>query len=248
MANDAKSISLNVSFEQAPQQEISLIGFLFYCDGRFLQWQRVQKDLLEFKFDNAVTSNSSAFRVFIAPATDSRVQDVKTIEALQQYKPYEPVLQTNADGNFTILPIPSLIAQFWPFCNCRVTGTVSKWIFTDGIWEDRPVCKARVHICDIDAIWYWIYKIPDYIIAKVPEAILNPIEIIKHPIPIPDPPPFAVSPIAAAQEVRSLFRSSSEESRQMEAIAALPELSQYQGRRPGASVRTGTSRRRFRSH
>lgn len=240
MAKDAKKISLNVSFEQAPQQEISLLGFLFYCDGRFLQAQPVRKNLLEFTLPDAAgtpgaastaaantTFNAGEFRVFIAPATDKRIESVRSIEALEQYKPYEPVLQTNEDGNFSILPLPSLITQFWPFCSCRVTGKVSKWFFIDGIWEDRPVCKARVHICDIDAIWYWIYKIPDYIIAKVPEVILNPKEIIRFPIPQPDPPPFTTGRIALEQNTteKSVFRTFSQEERQLQAAATLPELS-----------------------
>ncbi|MBN9383433.1 MAG: hypothetical protein J0H74_21935 [Chitinophagaceae bacterium] len=229
MANDAKKISLHVSFEQTPQQEISLLGFLFYCDGRFLQAQPVRENLLEFTLGDAAGAtnapvNPSELRVFLAPATDKRIASVKSIEALEQYKPYEPLLTPSAEGNFSILPIPSLITQFWPFCSCRVTGKVSKWFFVDGIWEDRPVCKARVHICNIDAIWYWIYKIPDYIIAKVPEVILNPKEIIKFPIPQPDPPPFATSR-AALEQTKSIFRTFSEEQRQMDAISALPELS-----------------------
>jgi len=240
MAKDAKKISLTVNFEQAPQQEISLVGFLFYCDGRFLQMQHVSKNLLEFTLADtagapntapanaaAQTPNTSELRILIAPGTDKRIESVKSIEALEQYKPYEPVLQATADGNFSILPIPSLITQFWPFCSCRVTGKVSKWFFVDGMWEDRPICKARVHICDIDAIWYWIYRIPDYIIAKVPEVILNPREIIKFPIPQPDPPPFATSRVTLEQtkNQKTIFRTFSEEQRHAEAIAALPELS-----------------------
>jgi hypothetical protein len=224
MANNAKRISLNVSFEQKPEQEISLIGFLFYCNGRFIQSQLIENSALEFTLDDAA-AGAGSFRVFIAPYSDPRIKDVRTIDELQSYKPYEPILQTNADGNFSILPIPSLIARFWPFCNCRVTGSVTKWIFADGIWEDRPVCKARVHICDIDAIWYWIYKVPDYIIARIPQAILNPLETIKHPIPIPDPPPFFTGAGGGAVEERSLFRTYSDEQRTTEAIASLPELS-----------------------
>jgi hypothetical protein len=235
MAKDAKKISLNVSFEQAPAEEISLVGFLFHCNGRFLQWQPVRKNVLEFTLDDKTVSaprdiRSSGFgeyRVFIAPGTDKRIEKARSIEALQQYKPYEPVLQAGAEGSLTMLPIPSRISQFWPFCSCRVTGKISKWFSVDGLWEDRPVCKARVHICDIDAIWYWIYKIPDYIIARVPEVVLNPQEIIKFPIPIPDPPPFALNRTAITQAAaeKSLFRTFSVEERQMEAAASLPELS-----------------------
>jgi len=245
MAKDVKKISLNVSFEEKPTEQISLIGFLFFCNGRLLQQQPVRDNLLEFDLTQTTDTgkppvrnadgtaaptaprpiDSRELRLFIAPATNKNIQNVTSMEELEQYKPYEPILQTNADGNFSILPIPSLVSKFWPFCSCRVTGKVSKWFSSDNAWEDRPVCKARVHICDVDAIWYWIYRIPDYIIAKVPEAILNPQEVIKFPIPIPDPPPFTINPFATrAVETKSLFRKSSVEEQQMEVAAGLPEL------------------------
>lgn len=233
MAKELKRLSLNLSFEEKPAEEISLIGFLFYCNGRYLQQQPVVNNVLEFSLSDMSAGSKTVPRpldirelqVFIAPATDKNIQNVRSIEELEQYKPYSPVLQANADGVVNILPIPSLISKFWPFCYCRVTGRVSKWFSVDNAWEDRPICKARVHICDIDAIWYWIYRIPDYIIAKVPEVILNPQEIIKFPIPIPDPPPFSVNTVATkAQQTKSLFRTVSVEEKQMEYAANLPEL------------------------
>ena len=233
MAKDVKRISLTLSFEEKPTEDISLIGFLFYCNGRYLQQQPVRDNVLEFNLADMTTGSVNAPRsldirqlqVFIAPATDKSIQEVRSVEELEAYKPYSPVLQTNAAGNISILPIPALISRFWPFCSCRVTGKVSKWFSVDNIWENRPVCKARVTIYDIDAIWYWIYRIPDYIIARVPEVILNPQELIKFPIPIPDPSPFTVNPAASqAVEKKSLFQTVSVEERQLEYAASLPEL------------------------
>ncbi|HWK02122.1 MAG TPA: hypothetical protein VNS58_00725 [Puia sp.] len=240
MAKDLKKISLTLSFEEKPTEEISLIGFLFYCNGIYLQQALVRDSRLEFNLADMTTAGAAnaattgtprsldirQLQVFIAPATDKNIQNVRSVEELEQYKPYSPILQTNADGTISILPIPSLISKFWPFCTCRVTGKVSKWFSVDNTWENRPVCRARVTIYDIDAIWYWIYRIPDYIIAKVPEAILNPQEVIKFPIPIPDPPPFTINAATTrAVETKSLFRTVSVEERQMEYAASLPELS-----------------------
>jgi hypothetical protein len=240
MAKDLNKISLTLSFEEKPTEEISLIGFLFYCNGIYLQQAPVRNNLLEFSLADVSTDPSGKpgptgasrsfdirqLQVFIAPATDKNIQSVRSIEELESYKPYSPVLQTNAEGAISVLPIPALISRFWPFCSCRVTGKVSKWFSVNNTWENRPVCKARVTIYDIDAIWYWIYRIPDTIIAKVPEAILNPQEIIKFPIPIPDPPPFTINAAATrAVERKSLFRTVSVEEKQMEYAASLPELS-----------------------
>lgn len=232
MDQKISKLSFQVSFEKPPQQEISLVGFLFYCNGIFIQRQPVLKNVLEFNVESLAAKgkapvNASELRVFIAPASDESIQQVGSIEELESYKPYEPVLNLDAKGNLSILPIPSAISRFWPFCNCRVTGKVSKWFHVGDIWVNRPVCKARVHICEIDSIWYWIYRIPDYIIAKIPEAILNPKEIVKWPIPIPDPPPFfSNAPVVPAQPpVLNLFKTASIEEKQMDAAGKLPELS-----------------------
>src|SRR5258708_20269982 len=122
MPKDIKRISLNVSFEQAPKEEIALIGFLFYCDGRYLQQAPVRDNLLEFNLAETTTGPGNAPRsldirqlqVFIAPATHKRIQEVRSIEGLEPYKPYSPDLQTNPEGNIRIFPTPSLLSTFSP--------------------------------------------------------------------------------------------------------------------------------------
>jgi hypothetical protein len=228
-----KKLVFPVSFEQVPAQEITLMGYLFFCNGLLLQRQFVKENKLEFDLSNLNKGNAlkqpdtSELRLFIAPFTDKKMEKISSIEELEKYKPYEPVLIRGIDGKFDILPIPYNISQFWPFCKCRVTGKVSKWFHIGHIWKDRAVCRARVHICEIDAIRYWIYRIPDNIIAKIPESILNPKEIIKFPVPIPDPPPFVKSELQAValQTNNNIFKTASAEQQQIEVAARLPELS-----------------------
>ncbi|MBC7508086.1 MAG: hypothetical protein H7320_04945 [Ferruginibacter sp.] len=227
-----KQLSVQVSFEQPPEKEIGLIGFLFFCNGLLLQQQAVRDNMLQFDFGKRTTGdkntviNSNELRLFLAPAADKKIANVSSIEELENFKPYEAILSADANGGISILPIPSVITQFWPFCNCRVIGKVSKWFHIGNTWKDRAVCRARVHICEIDAIRYWINHIPDTIIAKIPEVILNPNEIIKFPIPIPDPPPFVRNNIqASAQQSVNIFKTVSADQQLMEAAAALPELS-----------------------
>lgn len=227
---ERSQLSLNVQFDQTPQQEIPLMGFLFYCHGLFLQRAMVRENRLEFnladvksKDSKAISFDPSEVRVFIAPAFDKKIQQVTSIEALEAYKPYEPVLTHDVQGEISILPIPNIIAQFWPFCTCRVTGKVSKWFHVGHTWVNRAVCRARVHICEVDRIRYWIYKIPDTIIAKIPEQILRPREVIKIPIPTPDPPPFKAAAFTSAAQA-SIFKTNSAEEFEMQAAAALPEL------------------------
>lgn len=231
MERNNNTLTFKVSYEQQPEQEISLAGFLFYCNGILIAKQYIKDGVLQFSLADQTRNNVANYssrnpqvRLFIAPVNEKNFEATTSIEQLENYKAYEPVLSRDANGNFNILPIPAQISKFWPFCNCRVTGTVFKWFQIGNFWEDRPVCRARVHICEIDAIWYWIYRIPDYIIAKVPQAILNPAEVIKLPNPIPDPPPFMQSEVQSFQ-TKSLFKTSSADQKQMDIISKLPELS-----------------------
>ncbi|MEP6949052.1 MAG: hypothetical protein ABI863_07260, partial [Ginsengibacter sp.] len=232
MKQKLQQFTIPVSFEQSPEKEMSFIGFLFLCNGILLQQQYVKDNTLQFNVGESrdpaqLNIDPKQLRLFIAPATDKNIQNVTTIEELEAYKPYEPILQTDARGNFTILPVPAVISQFWLLCHCRVTGKVSKWFQVGNNWVDRSVCRARVHICEIDAIWYWIYRIPDYVIAKIPEFILNPQEIVKFPIPVPDPPPFFRNEagLTAQQPSQNIFKTISAEDKQMAVAASLPELS-----------------------
>lgn len=226
-----QKLSFEVAFEQPLNQEVTLAGFLFYCGNILLQAQPVRKNLLQFDLSQIKTNNSVAnreintneLRLLIAPVSEKAMASITSIEGLDKYKPYEAVIKRNADQQLSILPIPGIISQFWPRCKCRVTGKVSKWFNTASGWENRAVCRARVHICDVDAIRYWIYKIPDSIIAKIPDYFLNPKELVRFPKPLPDPPPFAdgIGPVT----VRSLFQKSSTDEKIMQQAAALPELS-----------------------
>jgi len=222
-------LSLDVRFEQEPQLEIPLMGFLFHCSGLLLQRSMVKEGRLEFNLQRAETEplrqtgfDTSELRVFITPVSGKKLEQVSVLDELEAYKPYEAVLNSDRQGNITILPIPSFITQFWPVCNCRVTGKISKWFRKGNTWEDRAVCRARVHICEVDRIRYWIEKIPDTVIARIPELILKPKEVIRWPIPEPDPGPFRPGIFHAVQP--KLFGTRSAEQAEMNAVANLPEL------------------------
>lgn len=230
MDTQMNKLSLSVSYEKPLAEAIPLSGFLFDCNGLLIQQRPVVKNVLEFNLKDSISAlrqhpDLSEVRVFIAPARDKNIQNVTSIAMLESYKPYEAILNKDAEGNYNILPIPVSVSQFWPFCNCRVTGKVAKWFLVGNNWINKPVCKARVHICEIDAIRYWIYRIPDYIIAKIPEVILNPQEVIKFPIPIPDPPPFMKSDVQVIPQRTNIFRTDSFEEKQDQTIAKLPALS-----------------------
>ncbi|MDN3725086.1 hypothetical protein QRD02_11885 [Aequorivita sp. SDUM287046] len=226
-----RNFRIRVDFEQPPQVDLPLIGFLFNCKGLLLQWQYVKENFLEFNLENRSEKtmerklDPEQFRLFIAPASDKKITRVKTMEQLQGFKAYEPILRLNDNHVLDILPIPERLSIFWLKCKCRVSGKVSKWFNFGNGWEDLPVCRARVHICEIDPINYWIQKIPDHIIAKIPDAILNP--KFEVPIPIPDPDPFRRLerfPNISGQEEENIFKTQSLQQIRNETLSVLPEL------------------------
>ncbi|TDH26239.1 hypothetical protein EXU57_12180 [Segetibacter sp. 3557_3] len=77
----------------------------------------------------------------------------------------------------------------WQIRFCRVIGKVKKDFNIDGQLVVKPLCKARVHICEVDKVLFWLDKIPDNIILRIPDLILEPVRVRPFPIP-PDPGPF----------------------------------------------------------
>lgn len=215
--------SVQLTYEQQPQVAIDLVGFLFDCGGRLLQ-QRFADDN-EFNFDLKEYKNHPTFdqlRLFVAPVTDKRILAVSNVDELENYKAYEPIMGSIADGQVAIQPIPEYLSQFWLYCKCRVKGKVSKWFDEGNVWENKAVCNARVHICEIDPIIYWIQRIPDHIIARIPEAILKPERLPR----IPNPPIFnrsALSTVITAEE--NPFHTISVQEERAKITSELPKLS-----------------------
>lgn len=216
------TISLPVRFEKPPEKEIPLMALLFTRSGKLLQQQPVTDEQVEFKNQEY---DPRELRVFILPASDQRSQQKPTLATLESLKPYEAILTEERGKGFSILPIPASVSKWWPRCSCRVTGKISKWFNINNSWQNRPICDARVHICDIDAIWYWIYKIPDHVIARIPDLVLTPIRV-PH-LPSPDPGPIR----DLAQGIRQPaepgpFQTTSIMLQQQESAEQLPVLSE----------------------
>ncbi len=174
-----------VSFEKTPKTETPLAAFVFSRNGQLLQTVPVVKGTANFDLD---ADKLSELRVFIAPDYKERPLQVATIADLEKYKAYEPVLKFDTKGNLNILPIPESLIKLWCFRICRLRLQLTKDFTMDGITKERPLCNARVHVCEIDKISWLLPRIPDFIIKQIPELILKP----RIPIPIPEPDPIRV--------------------------------------------------------
>lgn len=146
------------------------MAFLFSRRGNLLEKNPVQKGAVEFKNHS---KNPRELRVFIAPAADKKIDSVTTIAGLEKFKPYEAVLNAEPRGELSALIVPEYLSSLWHLRHCRIRGRVIKNFNMGDMSQDRGICNARVHICEVDRIWWSIRKIPDSVILKIPEIIVD---------------------------------------------------------------------------
>lgn len=193
-------LTLPVSFESKPEEDIPLQAFLFYRNGKLLEKIKVQKGSIEIETKGR---NLKELRLFIAPSADKRIDKINSMAELKKFKPYEALIKFDRKGAIKLLPIPSYLIKLWNIRICRIRGKVIKNFSLGILHKDRGICHARVHICEVDRLWWWINKIPDYIIKRIPEIIDGPIRtipipelepgLIPNPHQQPDPPPIDFS-------------------------------------------------------
>ncbi len=196
-------LSIPVSFENK-DTKIAVQAFMCDTKGNLLQQVEVKDGFANFE-DRG--QNPKELQFFIAPSNEKVANKVTTMDDLLQLKPFQPSLQFDANGAVFMRPIPDIYSKFWFFNRCRVTGEVSKDFSIDGRLVNKKLCKARVHVCEIDKIWWWLPRIPDDIFRRIPNLVLKPnIPDLRVWPPIPDP----IGPIAFDNRFvlnNSLFRN-----------------------------------------
>jgi hypothetical protein len=210
-----KKISIPVSFEKEPKEKIEMLAYLFDRSGKLISKAAIKNNSIDTELDDTI--NLREVRLVIAPDIKRRDPDIDHIDQLEKNKPYEASLKIDTKGKITILPVPERLLILWVIKKrCRVRGRVTKRFMIDNIIEERPVCRARVHICEVDKIKLWIDRIPDLIITRIPDFIFEPIIPKDFPFPPvdplgpigPDPSPLdqltAIKFIRPSFEVRSL--------------------------------------------
>ncbi|RYY69162.1 MAG: hypothetical protein EOO13_10305 [Chitinophagaceae bacterium] len=155
MNKNEKGLQFSVSFEGTPHDRIPLAAHVFDRAGKHLQSSSIdEKGQFRLNLD---AKELQQVKLFIAPANEER--KVPSIPELEKINAYQPFLDRRLSGKdiMELFPIPELKYKYWWQCSCRVTGRVTKKVFIGGAWQIMPVCKARVHICEVDR-WRLILK------------------------------------------------------------------------------------------
>jgi hypothetical protein len=175
--------TFQVSTAQRPDFKHPLAVYVFDARGTRIHRSEVRDGKVEIPLSADDIGRARVFIAPIDPKTDTRELTAAQLERLGAY---QPVLQT---GGRLIdrIEVPGTLIDWWPFCFCWVRGKVVRWS------DNRSVCNARVHICEVDRIPLWIAKLPDADIYRLRDDLLavlgNP--PIPHPGPGPDPGPLA---------------------------------------------------------
>lgn len=200
-----KKISIPITFETPPTEKMDLVAYLFDRRGKLLRKANIRNNVIETEIDETV--NLREVRLVITPDIKRRGPEIENLEELERNRPYEASLKLTPQGRITILPIPERLSKLWLIRRrCRVRGRVTKRFIIDNVTEDRPLCRARVHICEVDKIRIWIDRIPDNIIIRIPEFFLEPVIPKDFPFPPIDPPGPPIGPDPSPLDVLTMPR------------------------------------------
>ena len=173
--NPPRRVTFQVSTAQRPDFTRPLAAYVFDARGQLVE----RADVRDGKVELALQQDAlGRVRVFIAPVDEKIDPKTLTTARMERLGAYEPVLQ--AGGSILDrIEVPSVIIDLWPFCFCWVRGKVVRRS------DNRAVCNARVHICEVDRIPLWILKLPDTEVFRLRDDLLD---VIRNP-PVPGPGP-----------------------------------------------------------
>jgi hypothetical protein len=188
-------LQFNIKFDGKPSEEPSLALYAFDTKGACIAVSPVKNGQAQLTVSEGAVRR---YRVFIAPVLDKERTAKVTIAMLERLCAYEPAWRFIREKPVIDLPpIPQLHWKCWPLCLCRIRGKVVRPVTIKDQTSDRPVCHARVHICEADPLFLLIPRLPDRIIYRIRDELLAALE---KPIPFPpdpDPGPLDIVDIMA---------------------------------------------------
>jgi hypothetical protein len=89
--------------------------------------------------------------------------------ALAQAGAYQVSMNVNKDNEIAIQHLPSQAIIIPPIRICDVQGNVTNNLVVNGLPQNGPVCKAKVHICTVEWYYWW----PIWLRPAIPPAVLS---------------------------------------------------------------------------
>lgn len=182
MASKSNDWVVTVNLEGEPGEKATIRAYAFDALGSPLASARLTAKG-EAKLSIPAEVSGRSIKLLVGPDVDD--PKTATPRELRRLGAYERFLRVDFE-DFPTLEIPEWGWSPWFPCTCQVRGrVVSRLDLPDGTSIDLPICNARVTICEVDRIPRIIWHLPDDIIWRLKDELL---EVLRPPIPLPDPP------------------------------------------------------------
>ena len=163
-----------ISLKERPDFKDDLRAFVFDSVGNLLSQAPIKGSKVEIDLPPEKIART---RLFIAPTTE-KLETSPTIKSMERLNAYEALVAFEGTVIGEIV-VPGVIVDGWPQCGCLIRGKVVRSS------DNRGVCGARIHICEVERIPRWIFRLPEEDVYQLRDDL---IAIIRNPpIPIPDP-------------------------------------------------------------
>lgn len=179
-----KAVKLKVKRTLSSLKE--LFAYVVDKKGKVIEVAPIIKGEAKFKSKPEVLGGET--KLFIAGKFEDASSKEITLSMLERVKAYQPVYKMSNEHELSIGVIPDIIKPI--FSVCKISGSVKNHFTIDGEDEILPADHIRVNICEVDPWFLIIKKIPDYLIQKLRDDL---IDLIEKPIPWPIPdswPPY----------------------------------------------------------
>ncbi|MBE2269418.1 MAG: hypothetical protein IAE80_14380 [Anaerolinea sp.] len=178
-------VKLNLEGVDGIDQTPQLEAYVFDGRGGFIGSSPVKESSAHLPLGRELAGRN--LRLLIAPPLDQR-QEAPTIAELKRMGAYEQNFRWQLRTPSIEITLDESILQNLIFCRCRVRGRLIKRItMPDGTTRELPVSNARVTIYEVDPFPLIIERLPDPDIFRLRDELFD---LIRRPIPIPDPPPY----------------------------------------------------------
>ena len=213
-------------FEGKPETELTIVAYVFDQRGTLIASTPVKRNQAQIEIKDEGQRPSRLFFASPSPSSQTSRDKSITLDDMERLHAYEPMWSFDPKRNdYELLPIPEINWKWWLWCSCRVRGTVVRPVDIGGEHHEMPVCHARVHVCEVDRLYLLIPRLPDDIIHRIRDELLELIEIPVPRPPEPDPPPFRFN--AAIRDLSALNVA------KMQTTAITPQVKSL---KPGAKV------------
>lgn len=185
--NPRRPVSIRLHLDLMESEEgaarPAAFAYAYSSGGRLLDAKPVDKDgnaLLTF----AAALEGMAVRVLVGPKLGDEDSSLAVLLRRGAEERHLRVDPGSLDHRVDFRVVPE-VWLCWLRGLCVVRGTLLKRVRSGGVDIDMPVCGAEVEIYEVDPIRWIVPRLPDLVIERIRDILLEP----PRP-PLPDPPPF----------------------------------------------------------